>query len=301
MSDLLHRELAPISQEAWDVIDGEARRVLCTQLSARRIVDVEGPLGWEAASVNTGRLSHEDRGDVDGVLWGVRETVPLLELRVPFALSRETIRGIERGAKRHELGPVEDAARRIARFEESVIYNGFAEGAIGGIGSAVRAHPLPMRAGDSSMSHTTARAVRALQSEGIDGPYAMVLPAGAYQALIENLEPGFPLVRMIQEILGGPVLWSPGTDRGVVISKRGGDFELTLGGDLSVGYTMHSSDSVELYFIESFAFRVLEPLAAFLLDPKAEAAVSREMQLQEGRHERSLPERALHSNFAAGA
>ncbi len=43
---------------------------------------------------------------------------------------------------------------------------------------------------------------------------------------------------------------------------RGGDFELTVGGDWSIGYSDHTADVVRLYLQESFTFRVLSPEAA---------------------------------------
>jgi uncharacterized linocin/CFP29 family protein len=50
-----------------------------------------------------------------------------------------------------------------------------------------------------------------------------------------------------------------------LLSIRGGDYELTVGQDLSVGYLAHSADDVELFITESFTFRVLEEKAAALI------------------------------------
>ena len=41
----LHRELAPISDDAWAQIEEEAARTLKRHLGARRVVDVVGPKG----------------------------------------------------------------------------------------------------------------------------------------------------------------------------------------------------------------------------------------------------------------
>ena len=41
-----------------------------------------------------------------------------------------------------------------------------------------------------------------------------------------------------------------------MLSTRGGDFELHLGQDLSIGYLSHDATSVELYFQESLTFLV---------------------------------------------
>jgi len=50
-----------------------------------------------------------------------------------------------------------------------------------------------------------------------------------------------------------------------VLSMRGGDFELTVGQDLSIGYASHDRTTVELYLTESFTFRVLEDKASIYL------------------------------------
>lgn len=50
-----------------------------------------------------------------------------------------------------------------------------------------------------------------------------------------------------------------------MVSIRGGDMELTLGHDFSIGYEGHSGESVTLYLTEAFAFRVLEPAAVIAI------------------------------------
>ena len=60
-------------------------------------------------------------------------------------------------------------------------------------------------------------------------------------------------------------MWAPGLDGAVVMSKRGGDFILSVGQDFSIGYTSHDAELVTLYLEESFSFRVTEPDAAVVL------------------------------------
>ncbi|HEX6635803.1 MAG TPA: family 1 encapsulin nanocompartment shell protein, partial [Usitatibacter sp.] len=54
MNHLL-RELAPIPSAAWSQIDEEARRTLKAMLAARKLVDFDGPLGWQASALSLGR------------------------------------------------------------------------------------------------------------------------------------------------------------------------------------------------------------------------------------------------------
>lgn len=57
---------------------------------------------------------------------------------------------------------------------------------------------------------------------------------------------------------------------GALLSRRGGDFGLTVGEDLAIRYKSHNTKEVDLYFTESFTFRVLEPAAAVALELKAQ-------------------------------
>jgi uncharacterized linocin/CFP29 family protein len=67
-------------------------------------------------------------------------------------------------------------------------------------------------------------------------------------------------------LIDGPIVWAPVLVEGaVLLSTRGGDYELTVGQDWSVGYAAHDRTKVELYLTESFTFRVLESKAAILL------------------------------------
>ena len=76
---------------------------------------------------------------------------------------------------------------------------------------------------------------------------------------------GYPVLEHLRLILGGPVIWAPAVDGAVVISLRGGDFELVCGEDVSIGYRRHDADAVSLYLEESITFRNHGPEAAVAL------------------------------------
>jgi uncharacterized linocin/CFP29 family protein len=84
--------------------------------------------------------------------------------------------------------------------------------------------------------------------------------------VIESTEHGgYQVLEHIRMILGGPIVWAPAVDGAVVISLRGGDYEFGSGQDFAIGYSNHSDASVQLYFEESFTFRVIEERAAVAL------------------------------------
>jgi len=50
-----------------------------------------------------------------------------------------------------------------------------------------------------------------------------------------------------------------------VLTTRGGDFQLTIGQDLSIGYLSHSATAVRLYFQETITFLMLTSEASLAL------------------------------------
>lgn len=93
----LHRHLAPISSAAWAEIEDEAARTIRRHLAGRRVVDTSDPKGTAFAGVGTGRAKQiETLGD--GVRSVLRDVLPLVELRVPFTVSRDEIDAVERGS-----------------------------------------------------------------------------------------------------------------------------------------------------------------------------------------------------------
>ena len=109
----LHRELAPISDTAWAQIEDETTRTLKRYLAGRRVVDVPSPGGIALPGVATGHLKSIS-APAEGIIANQREVKPLVELRVPFELSRQGIDDVDRGANDSDWQPAKDAARQIA-------------------------------------------------------------------------------------------------------------------------------------------------------------------------------------------
>lgn len=264
--DLLKRELAPILPEAWQAIDAEAARVLRLNLAARKIVDFVGPFGWKYAAVNVGRLQLLPEQPDPDLNVGIRQVQPLIEIRVPIKLPIMELDSVARGAANPDLTPVVRAAEKMARAEDATIFGGFRPAGIAGLlGSSP--HP-PQQIPDNvlALPRVVLAAKEVLRQSGVSGPYALVLGAALYDQVFAVTEEGHPLAKRIEQLLvDRPIIRATAIDGGVVLSVRGGDYELTVGQDLAVGYAYHDKHEVELYMTESFTFRVLEPAAAVRL------------------------------------
>ncbi len=117
-------------------------------------------------------------------------------------------------------------------------------------------------------SDAVAQAVSQLRLAGCNGPYALVLGADAYTATSGGSDDGYPVLHHIERVVDGGIIWAPAIQGGFVLTTRGGDFELDIGQDISIGYASHSADSVELYFFETFTFRLLTTEASVVLVPE---------------------------------
>ena len=262
MSHLL-REHAPITETGWSLIDDEARERLTPALAARRLIDFSGPHGWQHSATNLGRIERITKPPGGGLEAAQRRVQPLVELRAPFAVSRSELADGDRGAEDVDFGPLDDAARRLAVAETSAVFHGWKGGAITGITQSSPHDPVALGTDCERYPRHVATAVQSLLEAGIDGPYGLALGPETYALVLETTEHGgYPLLEHLRQILGGPLVWSPGVSGAVVVSLRGGDFLFESGQDVSVGYHDHDAEAVHLYLEESFSFRVVTPEAA---------------------------------------
>jgi uncharacterized linocin/CFP29 family protein len=264
----LHRELAPISDAAWAQIEEEASRTLKRYLAGRRVVDLQGPSGVGLSAVGTGHLQNITAPG-EGILARQREVKAMVELRVPFDLDRQMIDDVERGANDSDWQPAKDAAKKIAFAEDGAIFEGYAAGGIQGIrqGSSnpIEALPADVRNYPDAIAHSLSQ----LRLVGVNGPYSVLLGADEYTAVAEARDYGYPVLEHLRRIVDGEIIWAPAITGAVVLTTRGGDFDLHIGQDISIGYLSHTDAAVRLYLQESFTFLLLTTEAAVALAPAA--------------------------------
>ncbi len=256
--DLLRRDLAPISEEAWEEIDAQARRVLKSLLTARKVVDVKAPYGLDFAGVSTGRLDLVKDKGTGSPGFGVRRVQPLVEVRVPFTLNIWDLDDVSRGAQDIDLGPMEEAARKLAGFEEGLLYNGQPEAGIPALSKESTQKSMKIAEQPDAFLSTVAEALAQLQTTPVEGPYALVVGPEMWTFLSSTVQ-GRPLRYHVNYILDGPVLLSQFVKEPYLVSQRGGDIELVLGQDISIGYEKHDTQTVSLYFAESLTYRIIDP------------------------------------------
>lgn len=261
----LHRELAPVSDAAWAQIEEEVARTFKRYIAGRRAVDVKPAAGAALSAVGTGHLRSISEAR-EGVQVRQREVKTLIELRAPFELSRMTIDDVERGANDSDWQPAKDAARQIAFAEDGAVFEGYPDAGIVGIRQGTNNPKMPLPSDVLKYPDAIAQGLSQLRMVGVNGPYAVLLGADAYTALAETSDHGYPVLEHVKRLVKDNIIWAPAIEGAFVLTTRGGDFEMHLGQDLSIGYLSHTDTSVHLYLQETFTFLLQTAEASVVLE-----------------------------------
>jgi uncharacterized linocin/CFP29 family protein len=254
--DILKKELAPLSAQAWEELEERAAQVLRSRLSARRVIRVVGPKGWAYTAVPEGRLDLVD--DESDVKAGVYSVKPLVEARTRFSVNRWEMDNATRGAKDIDFSSLDAAVERMAAFEDQAVYYGYDKGGIVGLAQVYGAEPVAFGSGAQQIMESVSQSMVALRSNHAQGPLSLVVGTEAWVRLNKEIQ-GIPLVERIERMIGGKVVHSLSIDGAMLLPYDDGNLELTIGQDFSIGYEYHDSREITLFLTESFTFRVLDP------------------------------------------
>jgi len=265
----LRRHAPSLSDRVWNAIDEIAASMFKQTVVARRVADFDGPKGWGYVATQLGTFRPvSGKHASPKVRLSVPEVMVLTELRAEFSLPWSAIEIFERVGPPLESEQIEEAAREIALAEDRLLLFGNSSNP-----GLLTSHQSPRVAlSDWSMPGRVITdllsAVEKLDEIGIKGPYEAVLsPAHYYSYLRQTGEGGsYPAAKqlgiVIQKVYSSPVM-----DGAVLFSTRGGDFLITVGGDLTVGYRAHDDTSVHLFCVETISAQLLKPKAVCIIRP----------------------------------
>ena len=207
-------------------------------MAARKVVDSRARAAGTTRATNLGRI---EPLAVDRRASRPRAGVvlPLVELRVDFALSRAELADLERGAEDIDLEPWKITARRIAVAENRAVFHGWETAGIRGIAEHASHDAVALYSDFNAYSAHAAEAVETLLRNGIMGPYAWRWGRTRTRVSIQTAEHGGVLLfDHVKKILqGGPIVWAPGVarrGRGLPARRR---LPVRVRPGLSIGYS----------------------------------------------------------------
>lgn len=263
--DILKKNLAPLTQNAWEAINKEATQIFTSLLTARKFVDIQGPKGIDYSAVPLGKLDIVDNIKKEGVKFGIHKVMPLIELRIPFTLNIWDLDNLVRGAKNVDFTSLDEAAHNLSRFEEETIYQGLDKACITGLLNDSAHDPLKYPDNLEELPKVISEAMTLLSNSSVEGPYSLVVNNKKWQD-ISGIHRGYPLKLQLESLLGGSIIRNAFIDKALLVSERGGDLEMTIGQDITIGYEHHDTKTVQLFFTESFTFRVLDDRALVVFE-----------------------------------
>jgi uncharacterized linocin/CFP29 family protein len=174
---------------------------------------------------------------------------------------------VERGADDSDWQPAKDAARQIAFAEDCAVFDGYAAAGIVGVRQGTSNPKIALPGDVTEYPRAIAESLSQLRLVGVNGPYSVLLGADAYTALAETSDEGYPVLEHVKRLVDSKIIWAPAINGAFVLTTRGGDFDLHIGQDVSIGYLSHSETAVQLYLQETFTFLLLTSEAAVALAP----------------------------------
>jgi uncharacterized linocin/CFP29 family protein len=263
--DILKQQLAPVSGEAWEEIKSEAKRFLTSHLSARKFIEVSEPKGWDYAAVPTGRLYIPGKQDKKGVVYGIHKVQPLIEPRVMFTLDPWELDNLTRGARDINLDPMEEAAIKLAEFEDTTIYYGLPEASVTGLKDCNTRQKLEFPDQIDDLLSVVSRGITSLSDSAVNGPYSLVVSPDKWQRISSHFK-GYPLKIQLEQLLGGQVILSHFIKESFLVPAKAPELNLILGQDISIGYESHSEREVHLFFTESFTLQIHDPATLIMIE-----------------------------------
>lgn len=263
--DILKQSIAPLTQAAWNEINEQASRILKSRLTARKFVDVQGPHGWDYGAVNLGRIDIPKQDKENGIQFGTRRVQPLVEVRVPFTMDIWELDNAVRGSEDVDISSMEKAAREIAAFEDKAMYYGFEQGQIKGLKQKSDYKSMECPRDAEAVLQCVPEGVSKFKQASIEGPYFLIVNPKDWREITSYVK-GYPMKRQIEDNLEAEIIFCPNIDNMFLVTGRGEDYKLDLGVDISIGYESHDKNEVQLFFTESFTFRVLEPAAVVIFE-----------------------------------
>ncbi|MFQ3549508.1 MAG: family 1 encapsulin nanocompartment shell protein [Armatimonadota bacterium] len=262
----LARDDAMFGENVWKMLDSVTINTAKTQLTGRKLLDIEGPYGLNLKSVPLHDKVISD-GDVTVM---ASSSLPLALLEIDFSLMARDLATFEETGFAPDVETVVNAAKAISAAEDSLIFQGNKKLGIEGLFTASGTNSLSLsdwKKGVGVAADDIIKAVTVLDNAGFNGPYMLALAPSVYNLLYRRYEQGNQTeIEHISTIIGTKPIKAGGLDNGGVLIASGSQFaSLVIGQDMTCGFIGPSGPNIEMKITESIVPRIKVPSAVCIL------------------------------------
>jgi uncharacterized linocin/CFP29 family protein len=255
----LAREDAPFGEDVWSAIDNIVVSAAKSQLSGRRLLDIEGPYGLGLKAIP---LSDEVAVEGD-VRVASSPVLPVPVIETEFALAVRDLANYEETGFSLDTAAIAQAAMALAAMEDTLIFEGNKALGIDGLLTAKGVQAVTLGKWDEvgAAANDIIKAVTALDSAGFHGPYALALAPDLHNLLFRRYPQGNQTeMQHIEGIVGSSVIKAPAIKKGGVLIATGRQFaSIVIGQDMATAFIGPDDSEFEFRISESLTPRIRVP------------------------------------------
>ncbi len=263
----LHRDDAPFAESIWEKIDSAVIGAVKSQLSARRLLHVDGPYGLGLKDVPGSDESVEGKGQHAEL--SVSRPRPVAMIRREFALPIRDVASYEQSGLSLDLSAAVEAALAVARQEDDLLFNGNKNIGVDGLLSVKGAQRFELKDWNDTgvAAGQLIAAVTLLDQAGYHGPFTLALSPDRYNLLLRRYPQGnMSEIEHARTIIDGNIVKAPSIKSGGVLIASGRQYaSVTLGQDIATGFVGPEENDYAFFISESIALRVAVPEAICVL------------------------------------
>jgi len=259
-NDYLGRKDAPVGADTWKQLDDAMIAAAKSQLSGRRLIAVEGPLGFGQKVIALADTRRDECTYASSV-------IPLTVLTSAFQLGKRDIASFEKDKIFLDTNPVSCAAIECAGKEDDLIFRGIQgmPGLLNAEGSG--SYTLTKWEKIGAAADQVIDAVTRLDDAGIHGPYSMALAPTQFNLLLRRYPQGEGTeLDHVKTIVTDGIVKAPALKKGGVLLASGRQYcSLVIGQDMSIGYNGPSGEYLDFSLSESLALLIRIPKSICVL------------------------------------
>lgn len=265
----LSRDDSPLQAKTWEAIDGTVIGAARSQLSARRLLTIEGPYGLGLKSIPLGDQPISGETVAEGVSLTCGGVLPLVSIQASFRLAMRDIAAFEEMGAAMDMSAAVFAAVRCAEQEDALIFNGSKAAGVEGLLNAKGAQSAKLKSWEQvgAAADDVIAAVTRLDAAGFHGPYTLALAADRFNMLYRRYPQGNATeMDHVKSIATEGIVKVPAIKSGGVLLAGGAQSaSIILGQDMSVGFIGPAGNEFEFSISESLALRILAPESVLVL------------------------------------